>query len=55
MNHYVGLLILAVCIAVVFTLIAGESKEERLRYFVKLTAYMALGSFVAAWTMYAIA
>jgi len=55
MNHFVGLLILAICIATVFALIARESKEESLRYFVKLTAYMVLGSFIAAWTMYAIA
>ncbi|MDA2928109.1 hypothetical protein MYX78_12940 [Acidobacteria bacterium AH-259-G07] len=54
MNHYIAILILSVCVATVFTLITKETNEERIRYFLKLMAYMVLGSFIAAWIMYSI-
>ena len=54
MNHYVALVILSLCIALVFALITKETKEGQVRYFLKLMGYMALGSFVASWIMYAV-
>ncbi|MCZ6486359.1 MAG: hypothetical protein O6826_11750 [Acidobacteria bacterium] len=55
MNHYIAISIISLCIATVFTLITKETKQERIRYFLKLMGYMVLGSFVAAWLMYSIA
>ncbi len=55
MNHYLAISIISLCIATVFTLITKETKQERIRYFLKLMGYMVLGSFVAAWLMYSIA
>ncbi len=55
MNHYIAITIISLCIATVFTLITKETKQERIRYFLKLMGYMVLGSFVAAWLMYSIA
>ena len=52
MNHYVGILIMSICVATVFTLIARDTREERIRYFLKLVVYMAIGSLVVAWIMY---
>ena len=52
MNHYVGLLITSFCIATVFSLIARETGKERIRYFLKLMLYMAVGSLMTAWLMY---
>lgn len=54
MNHYLGLIVLSVSIATLFSLIMKESKEERFRYFVSLLAYMIVGSLIAAWVMYPI-
>jgi len=54
-NHYIAISIISLCIATVFTLITKETKQERIRYFLKLMGYMVLGSFVAAWLMYSIA
>lgn len=45
---------LAVCIATVFALIAGDTGGSRTRYFFKLLIYMILGSLVGAWVMSAI-
>jgi hypothetical protein len=53
-NHYVGVLIMSVCISAVFTLITKGTREERILYFLKLMAYMVLGSLLAAWAMYGI-
>ena len=55
MNHYIAISILSLGIATVFTLITKETKQERVRYFLKLMGYMVLGSFVASWLMYSIA
>ena len=55
MNHYLGLIILSVCIASVFTLITKDTSEERIRYFLSLLAYMILGSLAAGWVMFFIA
>ena len=55
MNHFIAISIISLCIATVFTLITKETKQERIRYFLKLMGYMVLGSFVAAWLMYSIA
>ena len=54
MNHYIAISILSVCITIVFTLITKETKEERIRYFLKLLGYMVVGSFVGAWIMYSV-
>jgi len=54
-NHFIAISIISLCIATVFTLITKETKQERIRYFLKLMGYMVLGSFVAAWLMYSIA
>jgi len=53
-NHYIAICILSVCITTVFTLITKETKEERIRYFLKLLGYMVVGSFVVAWIMYSV-
>lgn len=52
MNHYVGLLILSVCIATAFALLNRSGRKERVKYFLRLMAYMALGSLVFSWVMY---
>lgn len=52
MNHFLGLAIISVSIAAVFALIMKEGKEERVRYFLILLAYLVGGSLVAAWVMY---
>ena len=54
MNHYVALLILSVCVATVFTFISRDHTRDRIRYFLRLLAYMVVGSFVMAWIMYAV-
>ena len=54
MNHYIAISILSVCIITVFTLITKETKEERIRYSLKLLGYMVVGSFVVAWIMYSV-
>jgi len=51
-NHYIAISILSICITTVFTLITKETKEERIRYFLKLLGYMVVGSFAVAWIMY---
>ena len=51
MNHFLALLVLAVCIGTAFTLINPEGQEP-LRYFLKLLLYMIVGSWVVAWLMY---
>lgn len=52
MNHFLGLLVISISIAAVFALIMKESREERVRYFLLLLAYLVVGSLVAAWVMY---
>lgn len=52
MNHFIGLAILAVCIAGAFALVNKEKKRERIHYFLTLLAYMILGSLVFSWLMY---
>lgn len=54
MNHFVGLLLLAICISLVFAGISKDSMRDRIRYFLVLMAYMAVGSLVASWVMAAI-
>ncbi len=54
MNHFSGLIILALGVATVFALIAKENRREQWRYFFKLLAYMILGSLAGAWVMSAI-
>jgi len=53
-NHYIAISILSICITTVFTLITKETKEERIRYFLKLWGYMVVGSFAVAWIMYSV-
>lgn len=52
MNHFIGLVILSICISAVFALITKEKREEQIRYFFTLLGYLVLGSFVAAWIMW---
>ncbi len=54
MNHFVSLIILALLVAVVFTLVTKEGRREQIRYFAMLLIYLVLGSFVVAWIMYLI-
>ena len=51
MNHFIGLLILSVCVASVFTLLNRDGSVERMRYFWKLMGYMVGGSLLGAWFM----
>ncbi len=48
------LIILSLAIALVFTLISKETKEERIRYFLTMILYMVVGSFLGSWLMSAI-
>ena len=54
MNHFLGLLVLSVCIATIFSLINKSGSKERIRYFLTLMAYMVVGSLLFAWLMYLI-
>lgn len=54
MNHFYGLFLLAICIAVVFATISRDSRRERMRYFLSLVGFMVLGSLLASWVMWAI-
>lgn len=51
MNHFVGLMLLSLCVASVFTFVNPEAGDEPVRYFFKLLAYMIVGSLVFAWLM----
>lgn len=52
MNHFLGLILLSVAVAVVFTLLNYQDTRNRLIYFFKLIAAMVFGSLVFAWLMY---
>ncbi len=54
MNHFLGLIILSLCVATVFALINPERKENPARYFLKLLAYMIVGSWAFSWLMHLI-
>ena len=54
MNHFIGLSILGIAIAIVFALITKEDPREQTRYFLKLVVYMLFGSLAGAWVMSAI-
>jgi uncharacterized membrane protein len=51
-NHFLGLIILSLCIATVFVIVNRERKQDRVRYFLRLLAYMIVGSLLFAWVMY---
>ena len=51
MNHFVMLIVLSFGIAVVFTLVNKETREERIRYFFTLLLYMVVGSMIGGWVM----
>lgn len=51
MNHFLSLALLALCVSLVFAVIAKDSQKERVRYFLQLFGYMVLGSLVASWVM----
>ncbi|HSR66295.1 MAG TPA: hypothetical protein VLU25_00010 [Acidobacteriota bacterium] len=51
MNHFISLLLLSLCIALVFATISKNTQKERARYFLQLMGYMVLGSLVASWVM----
>ena len=51
MNHFTGLVLLALCVSVIFAVISRDTQGERLRYFFSLMGYMVLGSLVASWVM----
>ncbi len=48
------LVVLSLVVALVFTLISKETKEERVRYFLTMLLYMIVGSFLGGWLMSAI-
>ena len=52
MNHFLGLIILAFCIAGAFALVNKDEKKERIKYFLTLLAYMIVGSLAFSWLMY---
>ena len=52
MSHFVGLVLLSLAVAVVFTFINYSDPRARFIYFFKLLAAMVLGSLVFAWLMY---
>ena len=54
MNHLLGLVILSLCVAAVFTFISRDTRKARVRYFLTLLGYMIAGSVLAAWMMYQI-
>lgn len=51
MNHFAGLILLALCIGVVFAMINKEDTRDRVRYFLSLAGYLILGSVAAVWLM----
>ncbi|UCF37189.1 MAG: hypothetical protein JSU96_20780 [Acidobacteriota bacterium] len=55
MNHFLGLLILSLCIATVFSLVNRSETTERIKYFLTLMGYMVVGSLLFAWLMYLLA
>lgn len=54
MTHYWVLVILAACVAAIFAMVMKETREEIIRYFLSLVAYMILGSLIVAWIMYSV-
>ena len=52
MSHYLGLLIISLCVATAFTLLNREGTKEQTKYFLTLMGYMVVGSLLAAWVMY---
>ncbi len=54
MNHFLGLVLLALCISLVFAAISKDTQKERVRYFLVLMGYMVIGSLLASWLMSAI-
>lgn len=54
MNHFLGLIVLALCISLVFAAISKDSQKERIRYFLVLMGYMVIGSLLASWVMAAV-
>lgn len=54
MNHFSGLIMLALGVATVFALITKEDWQEQVCYFFKLLAFMILGSLAGSWVMSAI-
>ncbi len=52
MNHFLGLAILSVVVAVVFSFLNRDERGERVKYFAMLLAYMLAGSLAFAWVMY---
>ena len=51
MNHFLGLVLLSICISLVFSTISRDTQRERLRYFLTMMGYMVLGSLLASWLM----
>lgn len=54
MNHFLGLVILSVCVAAIFSFINRSDGWERWKYFFGLLGYMVAGSLLFAWLMYAL-
>ena len=51
MSHYLMLVVLAICVAVVFALVTKDSRQERLHYLLTMLAYMVVGSLLGGWVM----
>jgi len=49
MNHFVALVIFAVCVSIVFSLLNRDTRKTQLRYFLELIGYFVVVSFVVSW------
>jgi hypothetical protein len=54
LNHFLGLVLLSVCIATAFSLLNEETAKGRVHYFLRLIVYMVFGSLLFSWLMYLI-
>jgi Na+/melibiose symporter-like transporter len=51
-NHFLGLAILSVVVAVIFSILNRNERREQIRYLAVLLVYMIVGSLAFAWVMY---
>lgn len=52
MNHFLGLAILSVVVAMIFSILNRNERREQIRYLAVLLVYMIVGSLAFAWVMY---
>jgi Na+/melibiose symporter-like transporter len=51
-NHFLGLAILSVVVAMIFSILNRNERREQIRYLAVLLVYMIVGSLAFAWVMY---